>query len=112
MKARQHQGRISDLNHCAGSLVSVAKLVLGSQPRLYLKISSMIGPVKKIGSETAASAMVIALRSKIDPRLRAEMEPMVRPPTSHMMAAPAARLSSIGSACRIMVVTGRFSRNE
>ena len=78
MKASAHHGRISDLNHCAGSLVSGAQLVLGSQPRLYLKISSRIGPVKKTGSETAASAMVIALRSNSVPRLSAEMEPTVR----------------------------------
>src|SRR4051794_1434054 len=112
MKASAHQGRINDLNHWAGSEVSVAKLVLGNHLRLYLKISSRIGPVKKIGSETAARAMVIALRSNSVPRRRAEMEPMVTPPTSHRMAAPAARLASIGSACQIRWVTGRFCRKE
>src|SRR4051812_18427674 len=112
MKASAHQGRINDLNHWAGSEVRVAKLVLGSHLRLYLKTSSRIGPVKKIGSDTAASAMVIALRSNRVPRLSAEMEPMVSPPSSHKMAAPAARLASIGSALRIIVVTGRCSRKE
>src|SRR4051812_6688955 len=112
MKASAHQGRINDLNHWAGSEVRVAKLVLGSHLRLYLKISSRIGPVKKIGSDTAASAMVIALRSNSVPRRRAEMEPTVTPPISHRVAAPAARLSSIGSAALIMVVTGRFCRKE
>src|SRR3954454_24723097 len=100
MKASAHQGRISDLNHCTGSEVSGAQVVFGSHLRLYLNTSSRIGPVKKIGSETAASAMVIAPRSNRVPRLRAEMEPTVIPPTSHRSAAPAARLASIGRALR------------
>ncbi len=46
--------------------------------------------MKKIGRDTPASAMVMAARSKIDPRRSAEKTPTLTPKTSQMMAAPMA----------------------
>ena len=46
--------------------------------------------MKKTGSETPARAKIMAARSKIEPRLRAEMTPTETPPTSQRIAAPMA----------------------
>jgi len=99
-------------NHCAGLLVMLAYVVLVIHFSWYSKISSSSGPVKKIGSDTPASAVVMPARSRIDPGRRPDRVPMSTPPTSHRIEAPTARLRLTGSACHISVPTAVFCWNE
>src|SRR5262249_51711837 len=62
----------------------------GNQRSLYAKIESESSPVKKIGSETPASATLIAARSNTLPRRSAESTPVATPASNQMIAAPTA----------------------
>ena len=68
--------------------------------------------MKKIGSDTPASAMPIENRSKIEPRLSAETTPMAIPEISHMTAAPMASDNGHREAATICGQTGCWLRNE
>ena len=68
--------------------------------------------MKKIGSDTPASAMPIENRSNRVPRLSAEMTPMATPPTSQMTAAPMASERVTGRSLTICGQTGCWVRNE
>jgi hypothetical protein len=68
--------------------------------------------VKKIGSETPASATDIMPRSSTDPRLSADTMPVPTPVISQMNAAPPASEAVTGiRACR-SGQTGCWVRNE
>ncbi len=100
------------LSHCTGSSVMLAYEGLLNHFSWYSKISSSTGPVKKIGSDTPASANVMPARSMIDPGRRPDKVPMSTPPSSHSVAAPAARPRLTGNACPISVPTAVFCWNE
>ena len=68
--------------------------------------------MKKIGSETPASATPIAARSNTLPRRSAESTPTLTPPTSHSTAAPAASDSVTGSRSSRSGSTGFWLMNE
>ena len=68
--------------------------------------------MKKIGSDTPASATPIENRSKIVPRLSAETTPIATPPTSQSTAAPMASESVTGASLTICGQTGCWLRNE
>src|SRR6266508_1912916 len=91
-KASVIQGRIRSYAHSAGFCVIGVKLPPGAvQCSVYEKIDRLSSPVKKIGSETPARAGLIASRSKKLPLRSADSTPVATPPTSQMIAAPAAR---------------------
>ena len=68
--------------------------------------------MKKIGSDTPASATPIENRSNRVPRRSADSTPTDTPPTSHKTAAPMASDSVTGSAATICGHTGCWLRNE
>ena len=68
--------------------------------------------MKKIGSDTPASATAIENRSKMLPRRSADSTPMATPPASHRIEAPMASDSVTGSAEVICGQTGCWLRNE
>ena len=65
-----------------------------------------------MGRETPAKAMVIAIRSKTEPRFSAEMTPVVTPATSQITAAPRASDAVTGSRRVISFQTGWLLLNE
>ena len=68
--------------------------------------------MKKIGSDTPASAMPIENRSNRVPRFSAEITPMATPLTSQITAAPMASESVTGMSLTICGQTGCWERNE
>ena len=68
--------------------------------------------MKKIGSDTPASAMPIENRSKSVPRRSAESTPIDTPPTSHSTDAPMASESVTGTSLIICGHTGCWVRKE
>jgi hypothetical protein len=77
-----------------------------------VKNVSEIRPVKKIGSDTPASATPIAVRSKNVPRRNAESTPIATPDNSQMMAAPTARDMVTGARSSRSSQTGCLVKNE
>jgi len=75
-------------------------------------MDSAIRPVQKIGIETPARAIVIALRSKTDPRFRADRTPVATPKPTHSTAAPRASENVTGIRSRISGHTGCRLMNE
>ncbi len=68
--------------------------------------------MKKISSETPASAMPIAARSKAEPRRSADSTPIAVPATSHITAAPNASDAVTGTLLISIGHTGCWLRNE
>ena len=68
--------------------------------------------MKKIGSETPASAIVIENRSKMEPRFSAETTPMPMPAISQIIAAPMASDRVTGMSLTIAGQTGCWFLNE
>jgi hypothetical protein len=68
--------------------------------------------VKKMGSETPASAVIIATRSTTVPRLRAETTPVETPMSSHRIAAPMTMDRVTGKASTSIAETSCSVRNE
>ena len=68
--------------------------------------------MKKIGSDTPASATPIENRSKSVPRRSAESTPIDTPPISQSTAAPMASESVTGRSLTICGHTGCWLRNE
>ena len=68
--------------------------------------------MKKIGSDTPASATLIEARSTKEPRLSADSTPIVTPNSTQSTAAPTASDSVTGIASRMSGQTGCFFRNE
>ncbi len=68
--------------------------------------------MKKIGSDTPASATPIENRSKNEPRRSAESTPIDTPPTSHSTDAPIASEIVTGRSLTICGQTGCWERNE
>ncbi len=68
--------------------------------------------MKKIGSDTPASATPMENRSNRVPRRSAEMTPTATPPTSHSTAAPMAREIVTGMSLTICGQTGCWFLNE
>ncbi len=68
--------------------------------------------MKKIGSDTPASATLIAARSNTEPRRSADSTPTATPLVSQSTAAPAASDIVTGSRSRMSGSTGFWVRNE
>ena len=68
--------------------------------------------MKKIGSDTPASAMPMAPRSNTVPRRRAEITPMLTPATSQMSAAPTTSEMVTGARSSSSGHTGCFVMKE
>src|SRR5437660_1219594 len=64
-----------------------------------------MSPVKKMGSDTPASAMLMENRSKIVPRCSAEITPTVMPPASQRIAAPRATNAITSLLCPLLVLS-------
>ncbi len=79
---------------------------------VYEKIDSDSRPVKKIGSETPASATPIAARSKMVPRRSADRTPVATPDSSQITAAPAASENVTVIRSTRSGQTGFWVRNE